>query len=142
MIEAVMIWNEPNNKSHWDFQIDPEWKIFSEMAIAAAEAVAGVKQGGKVRIDGVYGAEIAVEELAGHFAKPGLVLRESGGEDAVAASLESLRQKADLSLFAAAVDAFDGDELAQGCGIRAGMQGDLDPIPKRMHRGERRLHLV
>ena len=23
MIEAAMIWNEPNNKSHWDFEIDP-----------------------------------------------------------------------------------------------------------------------
>ena len=40
MIEAVMIWNEPNNKSHWDFQIDPEWRMFAEMAIAAADAVA------------------------------------------------------------------------------------------------------
>ena len=23
MIEAVMLWNEPNNKSHWDFELDP-----------------------------------------------------------------------------------------------------------------------
>ena len=23
MIEAVMFWNEPNNKSHWDFELDP-----------------------------------------------------------------------------------------------------------------------
>ena len=23
MVEALMIWNEPNNKSHWDFEIDP-----------------------------------------------------------------------------------------------------------------------
>ena len=23
MIEAAMIWNEPNNKSHWDFEFDP-----------------------------------------------------------------------------------------------------------------------
>src|SRR5215213_2329564 len=23
MIEAVMLWNEPNNLSHWDFEIDP-----------------------------------------------------------------------------------------------------------------------
>jgi beta-xylosidase len=42
MIEAVMFWNEPNNKSHWDFELDPEWEIFSEMTIAAAEAVASV----------------------------------------------------------------------------------------------------
>src|SRR5436189_656260 len=40
MIEAVMIWNEPNNKSHWDFEIDPEWRMFSEIAIAASDAVA------------------------------------------------------------------------------------------------------
>ena len=26
MIEAVMLWNEPNNKSHWDFEIDPDWR--------------------------------------------------------------------------------------------------------------------
>jgi beta-xylosidase len=40
MIEAVMLWNEPNNKSHWDFYDDPEWQIFSRMTIAAAQAVA------------------------------------------------------------------------------------------------------
>ena len=40
MIEAVMIWNEPNNKSHWDFEVDPDWKIFAEMARCAADAVA------------------------------------------------------------------------------------------------------
>jgi beta-xylosidase len=40
MIEAVMLWNEPNNKSHWDFAIDPGWKIFAEMTKAATDAVA------------------------------------------------------------------------------------------------------
>jgi beta-xylosidase len=40
MIEAVMLWNEPNNKSHWDFEIDPEWKAFAEMVKVAGEAVA------------------------------------------------------------------------------------------------------
>jgi len=40
MIEAVMIWNEPNNKSHWDFEIDPEWSGFAEMARLAGQAVA------------------------------------------------------------------------------------------------------
>ena len=23
MVEAVMFWNEPNNMSHWDFELDP-----------------------------------------------------------------------------------------------------------------------
>jgi len=37
-----MIWNEPNNKSHWDFEIDKDWQIFSKMVIAAGEAVHAV----------------------------------------------------------------------------------------------------
>jgi beta-xylosidase len=40
MLEAVMIWNEPNNKSHWDFEIDSDWSAFSEMARLAGQAVA------------------------------------------------------------------------------------------------------
>ncbi len=40
MIEAAMIWNEPNNKSHWDPELDPGWGLFAEMAIAAADAIA------------------------------------------------------------------------------------------------------
>ncbi|MDB4969005.1 MAG: beta-xylosidase [Myxococcales bacterium] len=39
MIEAVMIWNEPNNKSHWDFALDPDWSQFARMAALAADAV-------------------------------------------------------------------------------------------------------
>jgi beta-xylosidase len=40
MIEAVMFWNEPNNKSHWDFEIDPDWRAYAEMVKLAAAAVA------------------------------------------------------------------------------------------------------
>jgi beta-xylosidase len=39
MVEAVMLWNEPNNLSHWDFKTDPDWKAFAEMAIAGAQAI-------------------------------------------------------------------------------------------------------
>src|SRR2546423_10428719 len=39
VIEAAMIWNEPNNKSHWDPEIDPDWSRFSRMAILAGEAI-------------------------------------------------------------------------------------------------------
>ena len=39
MIEAVKIWNEPNNKSHWDLEIDPGWALFAETAIAAGRAI-------------------------------------------------------------------------------------------------------
>jgi beta-xylosidase len=40
MVEAVMLWNEPNNRSHWDFDLDPDWKIFSRMVKSAAQAIA------------------------------------------------------------------------------------------------------
>lgn len=40
MVEAVMFWNEPNNKSHWAFEIDPEWRTYAEMVKRASEAVA------------------------------------------------------------------------------------------------------
>jgi beta-xylosidase len=39
MIEAAKIWNEPNNKSHWDLKLDPDWKQFAAMAIAAGKAI-------------------------------------------------------------------------------------------------------
>ena len=40
MIEAAMIWNEPNNLSHWDSELDPDWRIFGSMAKAASAAIA------------------------------------------------------------------------------------------------------
>jgi beta-xylosidase len=39
MIDSVMFWNEPNNMSHWDFEIDPQWTIFADMVKRAADAV-------------------------------------------------------------------------------------------------------
>jgi beta-xylosidase len=39
VIEAAMIWNEPNNLSHWDFDIDRDWSIFAAMAREAAAAI-------------------------------------------------------------------------------------------------------
>src|SRR4051812_26777647 len=39
MIEAIKLWNEPNNLSHWDFTMDPQWKEFSQMTKLAATAI-------------------------------------------------------------------------------------------------------
>jgi len=39
MIEAVMFWNEPNNLSHWDFEIDSDWSGYARMVRLAAQAV-------------------------------------------------------------------------------------------------------
>lgn len=45
MIEAVMLWNEPNNLSHWDFQIDEGWKTFSDLVKTASSAIAAERPG-------------------------------------------------------------------------------------------------
>jgi len=39
VVEAVMLWNEPNNLSHWDFEVDREWKTFAAMVNIAADAI-------------------------------------------------------------------------------------------------------
>jgi beta-xylosidase len=39
MIEAAMLWNEPNNKSHWDPEIDPAWSRFAQMCSLAGQAI-------------------------------------------------------------------------------------------------------
>jgi beta-xylosidase len=39
MIEAAKIWNEPNNKSHWDPNLDPEWDLFAKMTKLAGQAI-------------------------------------------------------------------------------------------------------
>lgn len=40
MIEAVKFWNEPNNKSHWDLELDPDWSKFAHMVKLACAATA------------------------------------------------------------------------------------------------------
>ena len=35
-----MIWNEPNNMSHWDFEIDRDWRMFASLVKEASAAIA------------------------------------------------------------------------------------------------------
>jgi len=53
MVEAVMLWNEPNNLSHWDFKVDPEWKIFAEMTKAAVRAIRAINPDLKIALGGI-----------------------------------------------------------------------------------------
>jgi len=39
MVEAVMFWNEPNNKSHWAFERDPDWRTYAAMVKLASREV-------------------------------------------------------------------------------------------------------
>jgi beta-xylosidase len=53
MVEAVMLWNEPNNLSHWDFHLDPDWKIFAHMTIAAAREIRKINPGLTIVLGGL-----------------------------------------------------------------------------------------
>jgi beta-xylosidase len=67
MVEAVMLWNEPNNLSHWDFKIDPEWKSFAEMTIAAARVIREINPDLKIVLGGISPIDPHfIELLTGH----------------------------------------------------------------------------
>ncbi len=79
MVEAVMLWNEPNNLSHWDFKIDPDWKMFADMVLAGARAIRRVNPDIKLVLGGIspidpnflrlltsYGVIDAVDVVAVH----------------------------------------------------------------------------
>jgi len=40
VIDSVMLWNEPNNMSHWDFELDRDWVIFADLVKASSAAIA------------------------------------------------------------------------------------------------------
>ena len=79
MIEAVMLWNEPNNLSHWDFHLDPDWRKFAEMTILAANAIRKANPQLRIVLGGIspidpkflelmkgYGVLDAVDTIAVH----------------------------------------------------------------------------
>jgi beta-xylosidase len=39
MMDSVMIWNEPNNLSHWDFEIDSGWLRYAQLVQGATAAI-------------------------------------------------------------------------------------------------------
>jgi beta-xylosidase len=45
VIESVMLWNEPNNLSHWDRDLDPNWERFSAMVRNAGKRIGAVAPG-------------------------------------------------------------------------------------------------
>ena len=65
MLEAVMLWNEPNNLSHWDFHLDPDWSRFAAMAKCAAEAVRRENPELKIVLGGISPIDANFIELLG-----------------------------------------------------------------------------
>ncbi|MFN2431580.1 MAG: beta-xylosidase [Gemmatimonadota bacterium] len=53
MITSLKIWNEPNNLSHWDFLLDPGWRIYADLVRAAAAAIHEVASGLSVVLGGL-----------------------------------------------------------------------------------------
>ena len=65
MVEALMLWNEPNNLSHWDFKLDPNWTRFAEMVIAASHAIRREKPGLPLVLGGISPIDPNFIELMG-----------------------------------------------------------------------------
>jgi len=67
MIEAVMLWNEPNNLSHWDFKVDPDWKMFAAMLNAAAKEIRRVNPDLSIVLGGLSPIDPKFVELLGSY---------------------------------------------------------------------------
>ena len=62
-----MIWNEPNNKSHWDPEHDPDWSIYAHTTIEAAKAIRSVNPAVKRVLGGISPIDPHfIERLKGH----------------------------------------------------------------------------
>jgi beta-xylosidase len=69
VVEAVMLWNEPNNLSHWDFEIDPQWETFGRLVKTAAAAIDAERPGLRRVLGGMSPIDPAfLRTLSGHGA--------------------------------------------------------------------------
>jgi beta-xylosidase len=53
LIEAVVLWNEPNNLSHWNFKLDPGWELFADMIKLASGSIRAANPDLKIVLGGV-----------------------------------------------------------------------------------------
>jgi beta-xylosidase len=67
MVEAVMLWNEPNNLSHWDFKVDPDWKIFGRMVTLAAREIRKINPELTIVLGGLSPVDPRFVELLGSY---------------------------------------------------------------------------
>lgn len=67
MVEAIVLWNEPNNLSHWNFKLDPGWQQFAEMVKLAADAIRRVNPEIPIVLGGVSSCDCDfLRTMAGH----------------------------------------------------------------------------
>jgi len=65
MVEAIMLWNEPNNLSHWNFKLDPEWKRFADLVVGASRALREENPGLPLVLGGISPIDPHFIELLG-----------------------------------------------------------------------------
>ncbi len=65
MLHSAMIWNEPNNKSHWDIENDPGWVRFGAMARLAGRAIGAARPGLPRVLGGISPIDAGFLELMG-----------------------------------------------------------------------------
>lgn len=53
-----MLWNEPNNLSHWNFHLDPGWEIFAHMVRESARAIHNCNPNLPVVLGGVSSCDV------------------------------------------------------------------------------------
>ena len=62
-----MLWNEPNNLSHWDFKVDPDWKIFGRMVTLAAREIRKINPELTIVLGGLSPVDPRFVELLGSY---------------------------------------------------------------------------
>lgn len=67
MVEAVVLWNEPNNLSHWNFQLDPGWVRFADMVKQAAAAIREVNPEIPIVLGGVSSCDCEFLKLMASY---------------------------------------------------------------------------
>ncbi|HET9098746.1 MAG TPA: beta-xylosidase [Acidobacteriaceae bacterium] len=53
MVEAIVLWNEPNNLSHWNFHLDPDWVRFADMVKTTSAAIRSINPAVPIVLGGV-----------------------------------------------------------------------------------------
>jgi beta-xylosidase len=53
MVEAIVLWNEPNNLSHWNFHLDPGWARYADLVKVASRSIRRVNSDLPIVLGGV-----------------------------------------------------------------------------------------
>lgn len=67
MVEAFVLWNEPNNLSHWNFNLDPNWQIFAEMIKLSSSTIRAIDPNVTIVLGGVSACDCDFLRLMGSY---------------------------------------------------------------------------